>query len=130
MNNIKKTLVLALALFSLFFGAGNLVLPPQLGFNFGYIIAVAIPALMFIYPLTIVLIFLNIISDKYASPTVFKAVVISCIVFSVPDFVGSIDALTLKIGVFNWIPLNEYGMGWVLPCIDAFVTTNLAIKLK
>ncbi|MGB5361655.1 MAG: branched-chain amino acid transport system II carrier protein, partial [Eudoraea sp.] len=35
MNSIKETLVTAFALFSLFFGAGNLILPPQLGFKAG-----------------------------------------------------------------------------------------------
>ncbi|UCD62499.1 MAG: branched-chain amino acid transport system II carrier protein, partial [Flavobacteriaceae bacterium] len=35
MLSIKKTLVTAFALFSLFFGAGNLILPPQLGFKAG-----------------------------------------------------------------------------------------------
>ena len=35
MNKIRYTLISALALFSLFFGAGNLILPPQLGFLAG-----------------------------------------------------------------------------------------------
>ncbi len=35
MNKTKETLVIAFALFSLFFGAGNLILPPQLGFKSG-----------------------------------------------------------------------------------------------
>ena len=33
MNQTKETLITALALFSLFFGAGNLILPPLLGFK-------------------------------------------------------------------------------------------------
>jgi len=35
MNTTKETLVTAFALFSLFFGAGNLLLPPLLGYNAG-----------------------------------------------------------------------------------------------
>ena len=35
MSNTKETLVTAFALFSLFFGAGNLILPPLLGFQSG-----------------------------------------------------------------------------------------------
>ena len=99
-------------------------------FNVDYIITVAIPTLMFIYPVSIVLILLNITPDKYASPTVFKAVVFSCIVFSIPDFTASISSPAPKEGVFDWIPLNEYGMGWVLPCIGTFVVANLVIKPK
>ena len=35
MKQSKQTLVIAFALFSLFFGAGNLILPPYLGYNAG-----------------------------------------------------------------------------------------------
>ena len=35
MNPTKQTLIVAFALFSLFFGAGNLILPPLLGYNAG-----------------------------------------------------------------------------------------------
>ena len=35
MNNTKDLLITSFALFSLFFGAGNLILPPFLGFNSG-----------------------------------------------------------------------------------------------
>ena len=35
MNNTKETLVFGFALFAGFFGAGNLILPPLLGFNSG-----------------------------------------------------------------------------------------------
>ncbi|WP_373517736.1 branched-chain amino acid transport system II carrier protein, partial [Pricia sp.] len=35
MSNTKETLITAFALFSLFFGAGNLILPPLLGFQSG-----------------------------------------------------------------------------------------------
>ena len=52
-------------------------------FNVGYIIAVALPSLMFIYPITIILILLNVVPDKLASPLVFKAVIIATILFSI-----------------------------------------------
>ena len=35
MNKTKETFVISFALFSLFFGAGNLLLPPLLGYNSG-----------------------------------------------------------------------------------------------
>ncbi|MDB4302982.1 branched-chain amino acid transport system II carrier protein, partial [bacterium] len=35
MNYTKQTYLVAFALFSLFFGAGNLILPPFLGYNAG-----------------------------------------------------------------------------------------------
>lgn len=89
MSKTKETLVTAVALFSLFFGA-----------DVGYIIAVALPALMFIYPVTIVLILLNVIPERFASARVFKAVVLTTIVFGIPDFLGSVIPLTPEGGTF------------------------------
>lgn len=97
-------------------------------FNVGYIIAVALPALMFIYPITIVLILLNVVPNKYATELVFRVVVIATILFSVPDFLGSIGYDESIAGLINWIPLSEYQMGWVLPALVVFVFTNILEK--
>ncbi|ASV30107.1 branched-chain amino acid transport system II carrier protein [Maribacter cobaltidurans] len=100
-------------------------------FNVDYIIAVALPALMIIYPITIVLILLNIVPEKYASPTVFKAVVWTTIVFSIPDFLGSIGSpLNPKGGILEWIPLQQYSLGWVLPALVVFVVGNSILYFK
>lgn len=97
-------------------------------FNVGYIIAVALPALMFIYPITIILILLNVMPDKYASPKIFKWVVATTILFSIPDFLGSIG-LGESISVITpWIPLSQFHMGWVLPALAVFVLTNITSK--
>ncbi|WP_291869804.1 branched-chain amino acid transport system II carrier protein [Maribacter sp.] len=97
-------------------------------FNVGYIIAVALPALMFIYPITIVLILLNNLPEKYTSASVFKGVVLITIIFSIPDFLGSIPFLTPKQELFSWIPLQKYSMGWVLPALISFIITTLIKK--
>src|SRR5690606_1357128 len=55
-------------------------------FNVGFIIEIAIPVLMFIYPITIALIILNVLPDKFATPMVFKAVIFVTFIFSIPDF--------------------------------------------
>lgn len=103
-------------------------------FNVDYIIAVALPALMFIYPITIVLILLNVVPEKYASTSVFKAVVLSTILFSIPDFLNSIEiTLASKGKILAWIPLQDYSLGWVLPGLVVFAATNLIVlktKLK
>ncbi|MGP1991635.1 branched-chain amino acid transport system II carrier protein [Zobellia laminariae] len=99
-------------------------------FNVAYIIAVALPALMFIYPITIVLILLNIVPDKYASEKVFRAVVIATIVFSIPDFLGSIGFSEALSDIQGFIPLSLYSLGWVLPAVVVFIITNLLHKKK
>lgn len=100
-------------------------------FNVAYIVGVALPALMFIYPITIVLILLNILPNKYASTTVFRSVVIATALFSIPDFLNSIGSpLAEKGGILEWIPLQKYGMGWVLPAFVLFIITNALQLLK
>lgn len=99
-------------------------------FDVGYIIAVALPALMFIYPITIVLILLNVVPEKYGSATVFKAVVVATIIFSVPDFLNSISLLAPKGETFSWIPLQEYSLGWVLPGLVVFGLMNVLNRKK
>ncbi|MEO9480715.1 MAG: branched-chain amino acid transport system II carrier protein [Maribacter dokdonensis] len=99
-------------------------------FNVAYIIAVAIPSLMFIYPITIILIVLNVVPDKYASSLVFRAVTIATILFSIPDFLGSIGAITPEANTFSWIPLQQYSLGWVLPALIVFVIFNIYINVN
>ncbi len=99
-------------------------------FDVGYIIAVALPALMFIYPITIVLILLNVVPEKYAPAQVFKAVVLTTIIFSIPDFLGSIGLGDSLVGLKTYIPLSQFRMGWVLPALLAFIAVNLTFQLK
>jgi LIVCS family branched-chain amino acid:cation transporter len=94
-------------------------------FDVGYIIAVALPALMFVYPITIVLILLNVMPERFASATVFKAVVVTAILFSVPDFLGSIGLADLLGSLPSYIPLSTFSMGWVLPATTVFILSNI-----
>ena len=93
-------------------------------FDVHYIINIAVPALLFIYPITIVLIFLNVVPTKYATKTVFRAVTIATLIFSIPDFLqffaseGSLDFIK------QWIPLSNNSLGWVLPALTAFMISN------
>ncbi|RED44600.1 LIVCS family branched-chain amino acid:cation transporter [Winogradskyella eximia] len=105
------------------------VLVGQLDFN--SIIVVAIPVLLFIYPITIVLILLNVLPEKFATPLVFRAVVIITFVFSIPDVVGFISP-TEDLKIFtNYIPFSNQSLGWVLPAFVAFlISVFVQFKLK
>lgn len=93
-------------------------------FDVHYIIKVALPALMFIYPITIVLIVLNALPTHWASSYVFRTVTILTLVFSIPDFLqffvteGSLDPIK------NWIPFSKQSLGWVLPAFISFCVVN------
>lgn len=99
-------------------------------FDVHYIIDIAIPTLMLIYPITIVLIVLNVLPKKWASSLIFKAVTIVTILFSLPDFFqffmieGALDEIK------NYIPLAAEGLGWVLPSFLTFVILNVFNKPK
>ncbi len=89
-----------------------------------YIIDIAIPALMFIYPITIVLILLNALPDRWASEGVFRTVVGVTVLFSIPDFLQSLDLGIDLQGVNSFIPLSGVQLGWILPAFIAFVLSN------
>ena len=89
-----------------------------------FIITLAVPALMFLYPITIMLILLNNVPDKYASKTVFRGVVLVTFIFSIPDFLGFIIPRENLVGIKNLIPLANSSLGWVIPACLVFVILN------
>ncbi len=97
-------------------------------FDVHHIIHIAIPALMFIYPITIVLILLNLLPEKIATSGVFKAVIIVTLVFSIPDFLQSITKNDSITKIQEYIPLATSNLGWVLPAILTFIVTLFVKK--
>lgn len=95
-----------------------------------YIINIALPALMFIYPLTIVLIFLNVIPQKWASKRVCKAVVLVTFLFSIPDFLGFLIKAGWLTYIKNIIPLANKNLTWLLPALAIFIIMNSLPKAK
>ena len=94
-------------------------------FEVDFIIKAAIPTLMFIYPITIVLILLNVVSNKFASPLVFKGVVFVTLIFSIPDFLGALHLGDFLKPITYWIPLSSKSLGWVLPALLMFIGLNV-----
>ncbi|MGC1632651.1 MAG: branched-chain amino acid transport system II carrier protein, partial [Gelidibacter sp.] len=99
-------------------------------FDVAFIIDIAIPALMFIYPITIILILLNVIPEKYASTLVFRGVVIVSFIFSIPDFVKILMPSDTINAIIEVIPLGKFNLGWVLPSILIFVMLNMYKKIN
>ena len=97
-------------------------------YNVGFIIDVAVPALMFLYPITIVLILLNIVPDKFASKLVFRSVVLVTFVFSIPDFLQFFVPADSLTGIQNFIPFSKFSLGWVLPAFLTFLSVNFTKK--
>jgi len=97
-------------------------------FDVQYIIVIALPALMFIYPITIILILLNVLPEKVASPTIFKSVVGITFLFSIPDFLKFIINPDRLNRIQSYIPFSEHSLGWVLPALFIFIVVNLMLK--
>lgn len=94
-------------------------------YNVEFIITLAVPALMFIYPITIVLIILNVIPKQLATPLIFRAVVVVTLLFSITDFLNVIGFKEQIQHIVDLIPLAKYSLGWVLPALITFIIFNL-----
>ena len=83
---------------------------------------------MFIYPLTIVLILLNVMPERLASAKVFKTVVLVTFIFSIPDFLGFLIETDWLQSIKKIIPFAQQNLGWVLPALVAFIVVNFIQK--
>jgi len=98
--------------------------------NFGLttIIEYAKPVLMFIYPLSIALIFLALTEQWFHKSRVVYRITILCVMFaSIIDFLTTLGVVTgndniLHIGLIlqKLLPFSDLGLGWVVPLIIGF----------
>jgi LIVCS family branched-chain amino acid:cation transporter len=95
-----------------------------------YIIEVALPVLMFIYPLCVALILLHIVPERYASRLVFRLVVLVTFLFSIPDFLSFLIPSDHLHGIKNLIPFARLNLGWVLPALIVFLAANIPNIIK
>ena len=93
-------------------------------FPVAYIIAIAVPALVFIYPTTIILMVLHVLPASWATPRAFQASIAVCFVANTPAFLDSIGYPALQEAT-AFMPLTSQGLAWVIPV----VCTLLALKI-
>jgi LIVCS family branched-chain amino acid:cation transporter len=87
------------------------------------IIEIALPVLLLIYPLTIVLILLNVMPSHFRTRLIMSSVVVATLVFSLPDALKYVVSEELFSNIQLFIPLSKYGLGWVIPATLAFFGT-------
>ena len=108
--------------------------------NFGLsaIIEYAVPVLMFLYPLSIVLILLALCGRLFGNSKVVYAWTLGFTgVAAVFDFLNSLpnalrNALHMNdmlLVVQNWLPFSEFGMAWVCPAAVGFVVGYVRMVL-
>ena len=81
-----------------------------------HIIAIAVPALVFIYPFTIILMALHVLPAAWARPHTFKAAIVVCALVNTPAFLNSLGYSGLEAAT-AFMPLSDQGLAWVLPVI-------------
>lgn len=89
------------------------------------IIEIALPVLLLIYPLTIVLILLNVMPSIFRTKLIMTITVIATALFSLPDALKYVVSEELFSNIQQYIPLSEYGLGWVIPASLAFFGTYI-----
>ncbi len=95
-------------------------------FDVQYIISIAVPALMFIYPITIALILLNVLPETYGSKLVYRGVTATVLLFSIPDFLQIFVTEEWVSQLKMFIPFSKYSLGWVFPSIAVFWLINIS----
>ena len=109
--------------------------------NFGLsrIIELSLPALMFLYPLTITLILLCLFGHLFDyDQRVFVSVTVCTFIPAVFDFINTLPAGANKVlfgdvvgRMTQWLPLGSIGMGWVVPaCIGLVIGLVLHFCVK
>ncbi len=97
-------------------------------FSVNQIIDIALPVLMIIYPLTIILILLNILPQRHRSKIVMRSVVLVTIILSLPDVFKIYWTEEQLEGLLQWVPLSSYNLGWVFPAIITFAVAVFGEK--
>lgn len=113
------------------FGVANLGL--------SQIIAYSVPVLMFLYPLAITLILVALVSPLFKDHAiVYQVTTVFTMPFAIVDFIHAlpVEAKTFfRIGFLSewaqdYIPLFNYGMGWLIPATIGFVIALVLAKVK
>lgn len=95
------------------------------------IVSLAVPLLVLVFPVTIVLIGLNLIGDHIKSNTVFKAMVAAALFFSAFDALGAMGInIEIATKIIGKLPLASAGFAWLLPSILCGFIGHLIAKFS
>ncbi|STO30774.1 LIV-II [Fusobacterium necrogenes] len=87
-------------------------------FGVDIIIKLAVPVLVFLYPIAIALIFLNILKNKITNDNIFIGTVVGAGIISGYEALQTIGIkLSFFTSIYSLLPLESFGLAWVLPAI-------------
>lgn len=94
-----------------------------------FIVSIAGPILSIIYPLGIVLVILNILSDYIEFKACFKWTVISTSMISIPMGISEFGFFKSLIDpIISSLPFSELGLPWLLPALLGYLTSYTIFK--
>lgn len=101
------------------------------------IIQLAIPMLMFLYPLSITIIILAFLNPLfkgrravYAWTTAFALVAaIGDALATMPEVIAKTEVVTSLVGLYGHLPFFSIGMGWIVPSVIGFIIGLIHISL-
>ncbi|WP_114766146.1 branched-chain amino acid transport system II carrier protein [Vibrio rhodolitus] len=83
------------------------------------LIALSVPVLFALYPVAIALVVLTFLRNKLPNPRIaYRAVILVSLVFALID---AAKVAGVDVSAFNFLPLFDVGMGWLLPTAAAMV---------
>lgn len=83
------------------------------------LIALSVPVLFALYPVAIALVALTFIRTKLANPqAAYRVVILVSLLFALID---AAKVSGLDVSFFNFLPLFDIGMGWLLPTVAAMI---------
>ncbi|MDW6017941.1 branched-chain amino acid transport system II carrier protein [Vibrio plantisponsor] len=83
------------------------------------LIALSVPVLFALYPVAIALVALTFIRTKLANPqAAYRVVILVSLLFALID---AAKVSGLDVSFFNFLPLFDMGMGWLLPTVAAMI---------
>ncbi len=86
------------------------------------LIALSVPVLFALYPVAIALVALTFVRNKLANPQLaYRVVILVSLLFALID---AAKVSGLDVSFFNFLPLFEIGMGWLLPTFAAMVVMS------
>ncbi|WP_028855819.1 branched-chain amino acid transport system II carrier protein [Psychrilyobacter atlanticus] len=92
----------------------------------GFIIDIAVPILTILYPVTIILIALNIL--KIDNPNIFKGSIYTGLSFSILEVISKAGISDNLTGAFNLLPFSSEGFAWLLPTLLISIFTGTLLK--
>lgn len=90
-----------------------------------FIIEIALPVLLFIYPLIIIFIILHNLPASWVRPFTFRAVTLTVMIFSIPDVLNALGYSWPASVLRSISPWNTTDFSWTFPAFAVFLVSQI-----